>query len=64
MVKRKMPMTLDDRLEAALPALNPMDPWHFQLLTVAYVAHDGLLRACELVNLRWRDLGFEDDPTG
>lgn len=61
-VKRKMPMTLD-RLEAALPAFNLSDPWHFQLLTMAYVAHDGLLRACELVNLRWEDVAFASDGT-
>ena len=61
-VRSKMPMTLG-RLEAALPAFNLLAPWDFQLLTMAYVAHDGLLRAGELVNLRWEDVTFETDGT-
>jgi integrase len=61
-VKRKMPMTLD-RLEATLHTFDLGDPWDLQLLTMAYVAHDGLLRACELVNLRWEDVTMEEDGT-
>lgn len=55
-------MTLS-RLEAALPAFNLSDPYQFQLITMAYVAHDGLLRACELVQLQWRDVTLEQDGT-
>ena len=61
-VRRKLPFTLD-RLERVAAQVHLTDPWHLQALTVAYVAHDGLFRACELLELRWEDLSFLSDGT-
>lgn len=53
--RRKLPFTLN-RLEAIAPFFDLHDPWHLQALTMAYVAHDGLLRAGELLALQWDDV--------
>lgn len=58
--RRKLPFTLD-RLESIVPPIDMANSWEFQALTMAYVAHDGLLRACELLALRWEDLKMFDD---
>lgn len=43
------------------PCFNFLDSYDFQLITMAYVAHDGLLRGGELVSLRWDVVSFEPD---
>jgi len=52
-------MTLD-RILRLLPYLNIADPWDFQVLVMMVVAHDGLLRAGELLNLRWGDVEWAE----
>lgn len=60
--KRKLPLTLD-RLETVLPCINLGALDDLQLITMAYVAHDTLLRGCELMALQWEDIMVYPDNT-
>ena len=59
-VTRKRPMTLD-RILGLLPLMDITGVWDFQVLTMMMAAHDGLLRAGELVALRWSDVEWTAD---